>query len=238
MQRRNFLFGSVAAIATLAAPAVVAAERKYNHYVAIQAERENVKTLIVGSRDTWKSLFGTQAEVARFYNRQNLQLEPGQMVLVPPRGVKDVMSPGIAPFGSAGSDDHVFVLVSPEKYAWGLFGGRQLVRWGPAVCGGDWCADVERSCRSPSGTFSITEVAGPDRRSGSYPKELAAEGKGALMPYFMRLTDYGVGLHARYLRGRHETHGCVGMFYDDAKWLNQEYAEKHDLRVKITKYPV
>lgn len=237
MHKRSFLFGSVAALAALAAPAVVAAERKYNHYVTREAERTNTKTLIVRSKDTWKSLFGAQAEVARFYNRQNIQLEPGQLVLAPPRGVKNILSPSIVPFGQAGSNHYVFVLVSPEKYAWGLFRNSQLIRWGPAVCGGDYCADVGRSCRSPSGTFAISEVAGPDRRSGSYPKELAAEGKGALMPYFMKLTDYGVGLHARYVRGRHETHGCVGMFYDDAQWLNQEYAQRHTLRVKITKYP-
>lgn len=220
INRRSFILGSTAVLSTLYAPAVVAGGRDYNHYAVAQAEQGLSDTRIARSGETWDSLFGEQAEVARFHNRQNLQLELGQLLLVPPTGVTDTMSPSIVPFGSAGTDEWVFVLVSPARYAWGLFEGRQLVRWGPAVCGADWCADVGRSCYSPTGMFPITETAGPDRRSSSYPPELAAEGKGALMPYFMRITDYGAGLHARYIRGRHETHGCIGLFYDDAQWLN------------------
>lgn len=238
MKRRSFIAGGSAFITVLASPVVMAAERGYNHYVAAQAEQTSAKTLVASSGDTWRSLFGEQFEVARFYNRQNLQLETGQLVLVPPKGALDVMSQAVMPDFGEVTKKSLFVLVRPRVYAWGIFKDAQLLRWGPAACGGDWCKDVSRACRSPSGTFSISEIAGPDRRSGSYPKELAAEGKGALMPYFLRITSYGVGLHARYIRGRHETHGCVGLFFNDAQWLNEEQASRNQLKVRILPYDI
>lgn len=236
MKRRLFVLGGSTLLGVLCAPPVLAAQINYNDYVDTRADRAGVKAVRVKVGQTWTSIFGAEAEVARYYNRQNLQLETGQLVLIPPIGSTTIMSPHVIPGLPLQTSKKTFVLVSPSHYAWGLFKDRQLVRWGPAVCGGNFCQDVGRSCRSPTGTFSIKEVAGPDRRSGSYPKLEAAEGNGALMPYFMRITEYGVGLHARYIRGRHETHGCIGMFYDDAKWLNEEYASKGGGRVIVARY--
>ncbi len=56
------------------------------------------------------------------------------------------------------------------------------------------------------------------------------------MPYYMRLTADGVGLHARYVRGRHESHGCIGIFYNDAEWLNRTYAAQVPVHVRVERY--
>ena len=98
MDRRSLLLGGSAALTTiLCAPAVRAADRYYNHYVTGQAEQGLTATHVAKSGDTWDSLFGERVEVARFYNRQNLQLETGQLVLLPPEGITDFMSPSMAP---------------------------------------------------------------------------------------------------------------------------------------------
>jgi len=171
---------------------------------------------------TWQSVFGSQAAVAKVANRQNVQLEPGQYYVVPPlRASHDSLCP--LPRSRRMSNSYL-VVISPRHFAWGVYQSGILLRWGPAVCGGSWCADVGRSCRTPVGSFTVSEVAGPERRSRAYPREAAAEGRGALMPYFMRLTQSGVGMHARYIHGSHTTHGCIGMFYEDAQWLNRNIA--------------
>ncbi len=222
MKRRHFLQGSGAFVSLLCAPPVFAGGENYNHYVVRMAD-EGHKVTRAKAGDTWQSVFGKKhAELARSINRQNLQLEVGQWYLGRMKfpSLEKTTLFDHSPLGKLIKSRDSLVVVSPGKFAWGYYQGGRLVRWGPAVAGNDWCADVGRSCTTPSGTFFITEFAGPNRRSSSYPRELAQEGKGALMPYFMRLTEGGVGMHARYIRGRHETHGCIGMFYADARWLN------------------
>ena len=205
----------------------------YNEFAQRAAQRGQLVHQVQPG-ETWQSLFGSQATVARFANRQNLVLEAGQMVIVPPAGATTA---SISPFPvAAHAGESKLVVVSPGRYAWALYEYGQLTRWGPAVCGANYCADVGRGCQTPSGRFVVSEVAGPNRRSNAYPPILAAEGKGAIMPYYMRLTAGGVGMHARYIRGVHASHGCVGMFYDDAEWLNLNHAKRGRLPVLVESY--
>lgn len=49
--------------------------------------------------------------------------------------------------------------------------------------------------------------------------DLVPEGgrfEGAIMPYWMRLTDAGVGLHVGYVPGRPASHGCIRLKRDSA----------------------
>jgi len=53
-------------------------------------------------------------------------------------------------------------------------------------------------------------------------KDLVPEGgrfEGATMPYWMRLTDTGVGLHVGYVPGRPASHGCIRLKHDVATQL-------------------
>lgn len=233
MHRRSFLLSATvwAAIPTVANATVPAAFNAWahNHLVGGQTS-----VRIARRGETWRSVFRERAQLARVHNRQNIQLEAGQAFRTLPRGAS---MESLCPLPSTIERSKPYhVLVDPRTFAWGLYVASSLVRWGPAVCGGSWCADVGRACRTPRGIFVVTEVAGPDRRSSSYPIIEAAEGRGALMPYFMRLTERGVGLHARYINGTHATHGCIGLFYEDAAWLNQRVARAHQLTVTVLPY--
>ena len=60
-------------------------------------------------------------------------------------------------------------------------------------------------------------VADADTRVNQVPE--GGKFEGATMPYWMRLTDGGVGLHVGYVPGRPASHGCVRLKNDTAKTL-------------------
>jgi L,D-transpeptidase ErfK/SrfK len=231
INRRTVLVSGIALCTPLRAEA---AFPDFNMFAKAQQDMVNVTVRQARTGDTWQSLFGEREVLARYANRQNVQLEVGQYYVVPTHAttIEDMCPLPVA----VAAPSHHFVLVSPHDYAFALYIDGVRTRWGPVACGGSWCGDVGRSCRTPRGMFTITEVAGPKRRSSKYPVIEAAEGRGALMPYYMRLTNRGVGMHARYISGSHVTHGCIGMFYEDAKWLNQNIAAKHPVMVQVASY--
>ena len=101
-----------------------------------------------------------------------------------------------------------------------------LKRWGPVSGGRDWGRYVRKSNLTIVGEFVISRKFGRWAKSRLYPR--ATEDKkagGAPVPYFMRFFP-GYGLHSYHIvPGRHDSHGCVRLFFDDAKWLNREFAE-------------
>lgn len=60
-------------------------------------------------------------------------------------------------------------------------------------------------------------IADADSRTMVVPE--GAKFVGASMPYWMRLTDSGVGLHVGYVAGVPASHGCVRLKTDTAKTL-------------------
>jgi lipoprotein-anchoring transpeptidase ErfK/SrfK len=65
---------------------------------------------------------------------------------------------------------------------------------------------------TPTGDFTVSEKD-PDHHSSIY--------ENASMPFFMRLTDGGVGLHAGFIPGYPASHGCVRLPYGMAQELFQ-----------------
>ena len=57
-------------------------------------------------------------------------------------------------------------------------------------------------------------VADADVRTDRVPE--GGRFQGAIMPYWMRLTDTGVGLHVGYVPGRPASHGCIRLKRDAA----------------------
>ena len=57
---------------------------------------------------------------------------------------------------------------------------------------------------TPTGDFTVSEKD-PDHHSSLYDD--------ASMPFFMRLTDGGVGLHAGFIPGYPASHGCIRLPY-------------------------
>jgi lipoprotein-anchoring transpeptidase ErfK/SrfK len=65
---------------------------------------------------------------------------------------------------------------------------------------------------TPTGDFTVSEKD-PDHQSSIY--------ENASMPFFMRLTDGGVGLHAGFIPGYPASHGCVRLPIGMARELFQ-----------------
>lgn len=108
------------------------------------------------------------------------------------------------------------------QLAWGAYDAQgNLVKWGPLSGGKGWCPDTEMRCRTPVGQFSVQRKAGARCKSNKFPI-----GKGgAPMPYCMFFRG-GFALHGSYtVPGYHASHGCVRIFPEDAKWLNQQFVE-------------
>lgn len=174
--------------------------------------------------ETWESMFPdpqTRDTVKRV-NRVNIRLRPGMIVAIPNdvnyRSAMDY-SPFNAQIPASGSK---VVLVSPKELAWAAYGeDGHLVKWGPASLGKDFCPDIGRGCRTAIGTFSVQTKEGANATSSLYPKPTG----GAPMPYSMKFYK-SYALHGSpFVAGRNDSHGCVRMFIEDARWLNQDFVQ-------------
>ena len=96
--------------------------------------------------------------------------------------------------------NHIVVSLADQRlYA---YHDQQLVAWSNVSSG-------RPGHETPTGSFNVSQKD-VDHHSSLYDD--------ASMPYFMRLTDGGVGLHAGFLPGYPASHGCVrlpiGMAHD------------------------
>jgi L,D-transpeptidase-like protein len=64
---------------------------------------------------------------------------------------------------------------------------------------------------------NILLVPDADTRTDIVPE--GGRFEGATMPYWMRLTDSGVGMHVGYVPGRPASHGCIRLKHDSATEL-------------------
>lgn len=62
--------------------------------------------------------------------------------------------------------------------------------------------------------LNVVVVSDADSRTDIVPE--GGRFEGATMPYWMRLTDSGVGLHVGYVPGRPASHGCIRLKKDSA----------------------
>jgi hypothetical protein len=65
-----------------------------------------------------------------------------------------------------------------------------------------------------SDALNVVVVSDADARTDPVPE--GGRFEGATMPYWMRLTDTGVGLHIGYVPGRPASHGCIRLKRDSA----------------------
>ncbi|RDI44529.1 L,D-transpeptidase [Aquicella lusitana] len=183
--------------------------------------------------DSWQKLFPDedQRDIVMRINRMNTKLYPGLKIAVPTSFGSDPLD--YSPFPQyIDPPGTKFILVSLSKLAFGAYDSNgTLQRWGPVSGGQNYCADVRRGCRTPAGKFAIYQKRGAGCVSSKFPL-----GKGgAPMPYCM-FFHRGFALHGSYtVPGYHDSHGCVRLFVNDAKWLNQEFANGSRVTVIINK---
>jgi len=101
------------------------------------------------------------------------------------------------------SVNHIVVSLADQSlYA---YNGKQLVAYSNISSG-------RPGHETPTGSFTVSEKDA-DHHSSLYDD--------ASMPFFMRLTDGGVGLHAGFIPGYPASHGCVRLPYGMARELFQ-----------------
>ncbi len=112
------------------------------------------------------------------------------------------------------------VLVDPNVHAWGAYDASgNLVKAGLTTAGADWCPDINRGCKTSSGSFRVYSLGEPECKSKIFP---VGRG-GAPMPYCMFFHG-GQALHGSYevVEGN-VSHGCVRLPVSDAEWLRYDF---------------
>ena len=117
------------------------------------------------------------------------------------------------------------IYVSQQKLAFGAYDENgELVWWGPLSPGSGHCKGIAGACHTPTGSFRIIRKQDVDCMSSVFPRNDGEIG-GAEMPYCMHFF-LGYALHGSdVLPGYPASHGCVRLFIDDARWLNEEFID-------------
>jgi lipoprotein-anchoring transpeptidase ErfK/SrfK len=112
------------------------------------------------------------------------------------------------------------IVVSLADQSLNAYNGQQLVAFSNISSG-------KPGHETPTGSFSVSEKD-VDHHSSIYDN--------ASMPFFMRLTDGGVGLHAGFIPGYPASHGCVRLPIGMARELYQHV--ESGTPVEITNSPI
>lgn len=183
------------------------------------------KCIKVKKTDTWEKLWPNpnQRDLVMRLNRTNLPLNSRTWILTP-RNISDLDLLDLSPFPEQkNTSGKKLIYVDLGKLAFGAYNeSGKLLHWGPISGGKEFCPDIQKSCTTPSGIYNITVKRGEDCFSKTFPVD--TEG-GAPMPYCM-FFHQGYALHgSNAVPGYHASHGCIRIYSDDARWLNEEFAQ-------------
>lgn len=181
----------------------------------------------VKAGETWEKLFPSDEErdIVRRLNRMNIRLKAGLVIAVP-KNIDRLSIYDVSPFPRyIKSDGEKTIFVSQKKLAWGAYDeDGELLWWGPISSGVDQCS-VRGGCATPSGEFRVIRKQDIECISTVFPRRANGESGGALMPYCMHFFR-GYALHGSYeVPGFRASHGCIRMFIEDARWLNEEFID-------------
>lgn len=106
----------------------------------------------------------------------------------------------------------------------------QLVNSGRVSGGRSFCSDINKKCKTATGTFKVYDKRGANCKSKIFPV-----GKGgAPMPYCM-FFHQGFAMHgSNAVPNYNASHGCIRMKPADAKWLHENFVNVGTTRVKVT----
>jgi len=175
---------------------------------------------------TWHSMFpnAEQRDVVKRVNRMNIRLRTGMTIAVPKNlDSKDIWD--VSPFASKiSSTGHKTIVISQKKLAFAAYNSNgHIVHWGPVSTGRNYCKDVGRGCTSPRGTFAMYHKKGAGCVSSKYP--INRSKPRAPMPHCMFFHG-GYAMHGSpTVPGYRASHGCIRLFNDDARWLNEDFID-------------
>lgn len=179
----------------------------------------------VKSGMNWRSLWTDpwQREMIERLNRINMSMDSRPWIVVP-KQLTSLTYKQLSPFPSyRETHGNRLVLVNLSLQAFAAYDEHgNLIHWGPASGGRGFCDDVHRACTTPTGSYAVERKEGPECISNKYPVDT---GGGAHMPYCMFFHG-GFGLHGSdELPGYNDSHGCVRLYVDDARWLNLYFVQ-------------
>lgn len=220
----NRLLAVVAWCLSTSAMAATVVEEKPQYYGSNLCSSPQFECIKVGRGQTWDKLFPDeqQRDLVQRLNRTYNYLWYGKEIVVP-RNLSHLTILDVAPFPlQINSDNEKQIIVDQDKLAWGAYDAQgQLVKWGPIASGRDKCPDSKNACRTMTGIFRVFSKENSKCTSDIFPI-----GKGgAKMPYCMYFHK-GFALHGSDdIPGYRASHGCVRMFVQDAKWLNETFVD-------------
>lgn len=176
--------------------------------------------------ESWDSLFPNfeERDIVRRINRMNVRLKAGMKIAIP-KNIERLTIYDVAPFPRyIESSGEKTIYVSQKKLAWGAYDETgELIWWGPISSGNGRCSKRDSYCKTPPGSFRIIRKQDIDCVSTAFPRRAGGNHGGAEMPYCMHFFR-GYALHGSYtVPGYRDSHGCVRMFIEDARWLNEEF---------------
>ncbi|KTD26167.1 MULTISPECIES: L,D-transpeptidase [Legionella] len=182
----------------------------------------------IKSGQTWSNLFidSETRDIVRRVNRMNVKLRAGMIIAVP-RNLDRITIYDVSPFPRyIESDGEKTIYISQEKLAWGAYDeDGELLWWGPISSGSDACKGVIGGCTTPTGSYRIIRKQDIDCISTAFPRRADGNNGGAEMPFCMHFFR-GYALHgSEDVPGYRASHGCIRMFTEDARWLNEEFVD-------------
>jgi L,D-transpeptidase catalytic domain len=180
----------------------------------------------VKSSDSWENLFPNieERDIIRRINRMNITLRQGMIIAVP-KNIDRLTIYDVSPFPRyIESEGEKTIYVSQKQLAWGAYDEHgELLWWGPLSSGSGHCKGIDGTCTTPSGSFRVIRKQDIDCVSTAFPMRSDGESGGAQMPYCMHFFR-GFALHGSdTVPGYRASHGCVRLFIEDARWLNEEF---------------
>ncbi len=179
--------------------------------------------------DSWQTLFPNfdKRDLVMRINRINIRLHPGMKIAIP----KNSSTTNILHFSPIPTridppgEKIILISLNDNQLAFGAYNASgDLQYWGPVSGGKGYCPDINRACHTAQGEFSIYRKEGAGCKSTRFP---VGRG-GAPMPYCMFFHG-GFALHGSYdVPGYNASHGCIRLFVNDAKWLNENFTYGED----------
>ncbi len=192
-------------------------------YAEKYCHQEGFHCVTVEKGQKWKDLWPNddQRHLVMKLNRMNSGLISGMTVAIP-NDLDHTTLLDIAPFPKEiPAPGEKVIQADLAILAWGAYDADgKLLNWGPAAGGKDFCPDIQMKCRTVKGSFKIERKGDAKCKSHTFP----IDNPGAPMPYCMFFHG-GYALHgSNEVPGYNASHGCVRLWVDDAKWLNQEFS--------------
>ena len=217
------LCGLALACATTQSALASTAHQQPQYYGQHLCQSARFKCINIHKGDTWKKLWPNarnRAMVMRL-NRTNIPLRYRHWIVVP-KNIKDTHYFDLSPFPTKiAASNKKLIDIDLSKLAFAAYDKQgNLIHWGPISGGRKVCSDTGDDCATVQGDYAIFRKQGAGCQSSKYPLDTNG---GAPMPYCMHFFK-GFAMHGSRLPGYHNSHGCVRLFHDDAKWLNESFA--------------